>query len=137
MENEKVLIMRRYMARLGIIFTNFALIGMMFLLGTFLTNFITLLFYVFLIIWALMFLGLPLLDAKYRRLWSSSNVLVKVSNFFSSYSKLVAIITIILIVLSILLMLFDTKWKKVRDRFKLFLILGSLLLLGILILMIK
>lgn len=137
MENNNLLVVKRYLARLGIIFTNFAIAGMLFLLGTFLSNFFAILFYVVLIIWALCFLGLPLLDSGYRKLWSSNNMLVKIGNFFSSYSSVVAVLTIILIILSIVLMLFDTKWKKVRDRFKVFLILGSILLLGILILMIK
>lgn len=137
MENNNLLVVKRYLARLGIIFTNFAIAGMLFLLGTFLSNFFAILFYVVLIIWALCFLGLPLLDSRYRKLWSSNNVLVKIGNFFSTYSSLVAVLTIILIILSIVLMLFDTKWKKVRDRFKVFLILGSILLLGILVLMIK
>lgn len=137
MENNNLLVVKRYLARLGIIFTNFAIVGMLFLLGTFLSNFFAILFYVVLIIWALCFLGLPLLDSGYRKLWSSNNMLVKIGNFFSSYSSVVAVLTIILIILSIVLMLFDTKWKKVRDRFKVFLILGSILLLGILILMIK
>lgn len=137
MENNNLLVVKRYLARLGIVFTNFAIAGMLFLLGTFLSNLFAILFYVALIIWALCFLGLPLLDSKYRDLWSSKSLLVKVGNFFSTYSSLVAVLTIVLIVLSIVLMLFDTKWKKVRDRFKVFLILGSIPLLGILVLMIK
>lgn len=137
MENNNLFLVKRYLARLGIIFTNFAIAGMLFLLGTFLSNLFAILFYVFLIIWALCFLGLPLLDSNYRKLWSSNNFLVKIGNFFSTYSSLLAGITIALIILSIVLMLFDTKWKKVRARFKFFLILGSILLLCILVLMIK
>lgn len=136
-KNSSLLVLKRYLARFGIILTNFAVIGILFLIGTFLANFLTLLFYILLIVWALALLGIPLLDENYRKLWSSTeNILANINNFLENNFNLIAILTIVLIVASILFMLCDKKWVKAKNRIIVFCIIGVLLVLGLIVLLI-
>lgn len=129
--NNSSLIVRRYMARFGIILSNFAIISFLLMFGGFFAMILRVFFYLFMALTIIGLLGLPLLYPEFRDALSGKSAFEKVLVFFSSNIPMFAVITGILTASAILLMLCDLKWTKARDRLKIYvtvIIVGVVLL---------
>lgn len=128
------LIVRRYMARFGIILSNFAIVSFLLMFGGFFAMIMRVFFYLFMALIIVCFLGLPLLDPKFRHALSGKSTFEKVLVFFSSNIPMFAVITGILTAGAILLMLCDLKWTKAKDRLKIYI---TVIIVGVILLAIS
>ena len=132
--NNSCLIVRRYMARFGIILSNFAIVSFLLMFGGFFAMILRVFFYLFMALTIIGLLGLPLLYPEFRDALNGKSTFEKVLVFFSSNIPMFAIITGILTAGAILLMLCDLKWTKVRDRLKIYI---TVIIVGVVLLAIS
>lgn len=134
--NNSGLVVKRYMARFGIILSNFAIISFLLMFGSFFAIILRVLYYFFMAVAIVGLLGIPLLDPNFRNALSGKSSFEKALVFFEQNIPTFAIITGVLTILSILFMMCDLKWTRAKDRLKIYvtiIIIGVVLLLGSLI----
>ncbi len=108
-------IVRRNIAHLGIILGNLGAVGTIMLIGSISGIFFILISYVFLLLIAILLVGIPLTIPGYRAFLKFDNY-EPILNFLIASVPYVASITAILLVAAIVCMLMDPTWKKVKWR---------------------
>lgn len=129
--NNSGLLVKRYMARLGIILSNFAIVSFILMIGSFFAVIFKTLLVFFLIIFALALLGIPLLSPEYRGMIKGEGTLNAILDFFASNWQFFGIICALLTIVSLLFLLCDLKWPRAKNRLKFYL---TLIIVGVVIL---
>lgn len=121
--NNSGLLVKRYMARLGIILSNFAIVSFVLMFASLFAVVFKVFLVFFLIIFALALLGVPLFSPEYRGMINGEGTLNRVLNFFAGNWQLFGIICVVLTIASVLLLMCDLKWPRAKNRLKFYLIL--------------